>query len=330
VPDFRLPPFDVIILAGGRGTRLGGADKPGLVVGSSTMAATAARAAATAGARRIILVGPDRPDVTAAAAAGPLAADLPPGDAPAGHAPAADVPASRAPAGDARGGPAPAEDLPAGPAPAEDLPAGPAPAADADTGHAPAEDVPVGESLTGDALDAHSPHAHAPAAAVPAVVPGTGRLVVTREEPPGAGPVPALRAGLAEVAAPWVAVLAADLPFLDSDQVLSLLAAARDSTSAGAVIADETGREQWLAGCWRTDRLGAALAGYQDSSLRGLLAPLRPALVRDAAPADGPPPWLDCDTPDELAAARAWLATRPARPDAAGPASAVSGPGPTD
>src|SRR5580692_5745836 len=64
------PEFDVIILAGGRGARLGGADKPGLVVGSATMAATAARAAAAAGARQIILVGPDRPDVTAVTGAG--------------------------------------------------------------------------------------------------------------------------------------------------------------------------------------------------------------------------------------------------------------------
>ena len=91
-----------------------------------------------------------------------------------------------------------------------------------------------------------------------------------------------------------------------------------------------SGAEQWLAGCWRTDRLGAALAAYRGSSLRGLLAPLRPALIRDAGPADGPPPWLDCDTPAELAAARAWLAARPAVPDTTGPASAVSDPGPTD
>jgi len=215
------PPFDVIILAGGRGARLGGADKPGLVVGSSTMAATAARAAVTAGADRVILVGPARPDVAAATAA------------------------------------------------------------------------------------------------------GAGRLIVTREEPPGAGPVPALRAGFAEAAAPWVAVLAADLPFLGGDQVLSLLAAARGGTSAGAVIADESGAVQWLAGCWRTDRLGPALAAYPGSSLRGLLGPLRPALIRAARAGDGPPPWLDCDTPEELAAARGWLAAGAALPRAAEPGAAV-------
>ena len=222
------PPFDVIILAGGRGARLGGADKPGLVVGSSTMAATAARAAVTAGADRVILVGPARPDVAAATAA------------------------------------------------------------------------------------------------------GAGRLIVTREEPPGAGPVPALRAGFAKAAAPWVAVLAADLPFLGGDQVLSLLAAARAGPSAGAVIADESGAVQWLAGCWRTDRLGPALAAYRGSSLRGLLGPLRPSLIRAAPAGDGPPPWLDCDTPGELAAARGWLPAGAALPRAAEPGAAVPGSEPAD
>jgi molybdopterin-guanine dinucleotide biosynthesis protein A len=264
VADSRPPPFDVIILAGGRGARLGGADKPGLVVGSSTMAATAARAAVTAGARQIILVGPDRPDVAAATAAAALGAAVALGAA-------------------GRPGAASAAN-----------PVGPAGAA----------------SWAGAAW--------------------AGRLVVTREEPPGAGPVPALRAGLAEVGAPWVALLAADLPFLGGDQVLSLLAAACDGASAGAVIADESGAVQWLAGCWRTDLLGAALAAYRGSSLRGLLGPLRPALIRDTGPGDGPPPWLDCDTPNELAAARAWLAARPANPRAADPDAAVPDPERTD
>ena len=208
--------FDAIILAGGRGTRLGGADKPGLVVGTATMAATVVAAAVAAGARQVILVGPDRPD--AAAAAGP------------------------GPAGSAA---------------------------------------------------------------------GAGPLIRVREDPPGAGPVPALRAGLARASAPWVAVLAADLPFLRGDRLGALVAAARGGGPAGAVIADASGAPQWLAGCWRAGALTRALAGYQGSSLRGLLAPLRPALVQDPGPAGRPWPWLDCDTPAELAAARAWLAGRP-------------------
>ena len=216
--DSRPPQFDAIILAGGRGARLGGADKPGLVVGSSTMAATAARAAVTAGAGQIILVGPDRPDVTAVTGAG----------------------AGRA-----------------------------------------------------------------------------GGLVVTREDPPGAGPVPALRAGLAEAGARWVAVLAADLPFLRGDQLRRLLAAACGGSSAGAVIADESGAAQWLAGCWRTDRLRAALAAYQGSSLRGLLGPLSPVILGPSPGQPGPPPWLDCDTEDDVRRARAWSG------DPAGPGPGV-------
>jgi molybdopterin-guanine dinucleotide biosynthesis protein A len=246
VPDSRPPEFDAIILAGGRGARLGGADKPGLVVGSSTMAATAARAAVAAGARQVILVGPARPDVTAAA----------------GEVTTADVPET--------------------------------------------------------AAGAPSAHWLRPASA-------RARLIVTREDPPGSGPVPALRAGLAEAAAPWVAVLAADLPFLRAEELRILLAAAWEGASAGAVIADESGAEQWLAGCWRTGLIRAALASYRGSSLRGLLGPLRPVLVRAVAPAQGPFPWLDCDTPDALAAARTWraapeLAPRPGPAGHDGPA----------
>ncbi|MEV0587769.1 NTP transferase domain-containing protein [Nonomuraea sp. NPDC050310] len=65
-------------------------------------------------------------------------------------------------------------------------------------------------------------------------------VVFTREDPPGGGPVRALRAGLAEVTAPQVVVLAADLPFLLHDHVVALRAAA-----AGAVppIATAAGSE---------------------------------------------------------------------------------------
>jgi molybdopterin-guanine dinucleotide biosynthesis protein A len=203
-----------VILAGGRGTRLGGADKPGLTVGSSTMAASVASAAVTAGAGQVILVGPPRADLAMICAP---------------------------------------------------LPAG---------------------------------------------------LTVVREEPPGAGPVPALRAGLTRVRSPWVALLAADLPFLRGADVSSLLAAAIGGTGVGAVLADADGTPQWLAGCWPTAGLRAVLPEYRGSSLRGLLGPLRPALIGPAATRSRePPPWLDCDTPAELAAARRWRASQPRDPD---------------
>lgn len=237
------PEFDVVILAGGHASRLGGADKPGLVIGNMTMAAAVTSAVAAAGARKVVLVGPPRPELAG------LAATLP------------------------------------------------------------------------------------------------GGLTVTREDPPGSGPVPALRTGLAEVTAPWVAVLAADLPFLRAADVLELVAAAQgpdrdekgpgaENRPAGAVLIDDQDAAQWLAGCWRTSRLRAALASYPGDRLRGVLAPLDPALLRVARDDAEPPPWLDCDTPAavdaaRIAAQRAAMAPRRAarhqdarRPDARRPGRA--------
>ncbi|NKZ04085.1 molybdenum cofactor guanylyltransferase [Actinomadura latina] len=132
------------------------------------------------------------------------------------------------------------------------------------------------------------------------VLPGA---VVVREDPPGGGPVPALRAGLAEVRAPRLALLAADLPFLRPAHVARLLAAMGDRP--GALLLDEEGREQWLAGCWRADALREALSGYRGASLRGLLGPLEPVTVE--LPAGTRPAWYDCDTPEDLAAAERLL-----------------------
>lgn len=128
------------------------------------------------------------------------------------------------------------------------------------------------------------------------------RALVTREDPPGSGPVPALAAGLAHVTASRVAVLAADLPFLRERDVGALLESVR--AAPGAVLVDGDGREQWLVGVWRVGVLAGALAGYDGSSLRGLLAPLRPVLLPAAVEGERPPPWLDCDTMEDLEAAR--------------------------
>ncbi|MFC4565950.1 molybdenum cofactor guanylyltransferase [Nocardiopsis mangrovi] len=153
---------------------------------------------------------------------------------------------------------------------------------------------------------------------VAAAVPPGGRTIVVgperdrphahyvREDPPGGGPVPALRAGLAEVAAPWFALLAGDLPFLDGARPAQLRAAAR--SGSGAVLVDADGREQWLLGVWDTAAVRAAVAGYTGASLRGLLGPLDPVRVPAAA---GDPSVIDCDTPDDLDRARRRWAGRP-------------------
>jgi molybdenum cofactor guanylyltransferase len=97
-------------------------------------------------------------------------------------------------------------------------------------------------------------------------------------------------------------VLAADLPFLRASHIKALRGAAEGGP--GAILVDDTGRPQWLAGCWQTETLRRAVAGYHQDSLRGLLGPLAPVLVRLTPPPGEPPPWLDCDTPEDLRRAR--------------------------
>ena len=159
--------FDAVVLAGGRSTRLGGADKPGLVVGPRTLLGSVVWAVTEAGASRVVVVGPQRP-----AALG--AATLSPGtgrDGQPGHGrPRYGRPGTGGPG---TGGPG-----------------------------------------TG-SLAAGGPGAR-----------GGEQVRYTREDPPGGGPVAALRCGLAEVSAPGVVLLAADLPFLRPVHVTRLLAAA--------------------------------------------------------------------------------------------------------
>jgi molybdopterin-guanine dinucleotide biosynthesis protein A len=201
--------FDCMILAGGRASRMNGADKPELEVGGRPMLVSVAAAAASAGAGRLIVVGPRR--------GGAVALGL----------------------------------------------------------------AAVASGLA-------------------------GGLITVCEEPPGAGPVAALRRGLSEVRAPWLALLAADMPFLTGEWLNALLAAGVSGASggrAGAMLVDDTGQPQWLAGCWQTARLRLALGKYEGGSLGRLLGPLQPAIVR--ADTAGRPPWQDCDSPADLAAARA-------------------------
>ncbi|WP_040797884.1 molybdenum cofactor guanylyltransferase, partial [Nocardia higoensis] len=71
---------DAIVLAGGRASRMGGVDKPGLVIGGRSMLDAAL--AAVAGCARTVVVGPPRPNLApqirqvreAPAGSGPVAA----------------------------------------------------------------------------------------------------------------------------------------------------------------------------------------------------------------------------------------------------------------
>ena len=148
-----------------------------------------------------------------------------------------------------------------------------------------------------------------------AAVEGAARLVVVgprrttsadvvwcREDPPGGGPVAALAAGLAEVSADRVVVLAGDLPFLTRPVVEQLLQAIEGD---GAVAVDDDGRDQLLVGAWRTDALRRALPSHPDgASLRGVVQALDVTRVRLPTVAGAPAPWFDCDTDEDLATAR--------------------------
>ncbi|AWZ06208.1 MULTISPECIES: NTP transferase domain-containing protein [unclassified Streptomyces] len=139
-----------------------------------------------------------------------------------------------------------------------------------------------------------------------------------REDPPGGGPLAALDAGLRrlpprdgglDVARDegLVVVLSADLPFLDRDTVRALLDAPGGD---GALLRDPDGRDQPLVAAYRAEPLRreiALLAAEHGSvtglPLRALTAELELAHVTAAAPLAS----FDCDTWDDLAAARARI-----------------------
>ena len=129
-------------------------------------------------------------------------------------------------------------------------------------------------------------------------------VVVLREEPPGGGPVAALRAGLPVVRTDVVAVLAADLPFLTAALLDELRARL---TGDGVLVVDDTGQDQPLLGVWSTAALRSAVAAAPagPTSMRRVLAPLAVRRLRPAVPEGQLPPWTDCDTPADLARARA-------------------------
>lgn len=169
----------------------------------------------------------------------------------------------------------------------------------------------------------------------------------TREDPPGSGPVAALDAGLRQVTADTVLVLSADLPFLDEGTVRGLLAgletgaggetgadegpaadagdgqgvlaeaeagfgagSRRGAVSAldGVLLVDSGGRDQPLVAVYRVPALRRELAALADAygGLGGL--PLRKLVGRlRLARVPGPLASFDCDTWDDIAAARARI-----------------------
>ncbi|MER7730996.1 NTP transferase domain-containing protein [Streptomyces erythrochromogenes] len=131
----------------------------------------------------------------------------------------------------------------------------------------------------------------------------------TREDPPGGGPVAALDAGLRGTTAELVLVLSADLPFLDRDTVRALLAAPDAHGTDGAMLRDPDGRDQPLVAAYRAEplRREIALLATEHGGLGGLPLRALTAELELTAVTARPLASFDCDTWDDLAAARARI-----------------------
>ncbi|MGX1882304.1 NTP transferase domain-containing protein [Streptomyces sp. NPDC055287] len=130
-----------------------------------------------------------------------------------------------------------------------------------------------------------------------------------REEPAGGGPLAALDAGVRRTAAGSLLVLSADLPFIHPGTVQRLLDALDSPGAEAALLVDPGGRDQPLVAAYRAEplRRELALLATEHGGLAGL--PLRLlthelALTRVAA---GPLDSFDCDTWEDIAAARSRI-----------------------
>jgi molybdopterin-guanine dinucleotide biosynthesis protein A len=106
-------------------------------------------------------------------------------------------------------------------------------------------------------------------------------------------------------------VLSGDLPFVRRSHVTALVAALGRADAVLAV--DSGGRVQPLLAAYRVSSLSRALpAAPQGTPMRAVLRAL--PVMRELVLPGEPPPWFDCDTPEQLATARllAGGAVRPA------------------
>lgn len=131
-------------------------------------------------------------------------------------------------------------------------------------------------------------------------------VVIVQEQPAGSGPVAGAAAGLAEVSAEIVVLLAVDLPFLTAELIQTLVGALGADDEV-AVLIDEAGRDQFLLSAWRASALRRSLtelAPLAGRAMRDVVAAVRVTRVEVATPRDGPAPWTDVDTPADLDCAR--------------------------
>ncbi|MBA2311592.1 MAG: NTP transferase domain-containing protein [Actinobacteria bacterium] len=151
-------------------------------------------------------------------------------------------------------------------------------------------------------------------------LPAPSEVMWAREHPSGGGPAVALAAGLDALHPPSgpgsvpgvaprdldvVVVLAADLPFVERRTVEKLVAAARKHD--GALLVDEGGRDQYLAGAYRAAAVSVRLTERPGASMRAVLEDLDLVRVHAGRAA------LDCDTWEDVEAARALMSDGRAR-----------------
>jgi len=128
------------------------------------------------------------------------------------------------------------------------------------------------------------------------------------EDPPGSGPARSVQAGLAAVPADCdrVAILGGDLPFLTSEALRQLQQyASEGGPEHGALFCDNAGRRQWLCGLWPAEPVRRNAAEVEPGAPARLLfdgIDVETITWED----ESPPPWFDCDTPEDLAQARTW------------------------
>ncbi len=166
-------------------------------------------------------------------------------------------------------------------------------------------------------------------------------VLLTLEAPPGGGPVAATGAGLTLVPSEvgFVAVVAADQPFVTPAAVARLLQAVRNGTADrpidegrgfagsygraedrisaddvdGAVYIDAGGRQQRGLTVWRAGPLRRLLTRIGDLDGVALSRLTRELAVTEVDTPAGtePPPWYDCDTEEDLRRAEEWSHAHP-------------------